>query len=63
VVCIAEFDEGPWWWAPLLNFDETQLREGLELELVFVPTPGGYILPAFQTADEREHRPVRDVDA
>lgn len=50
VVVIAQFDEGPFWWAEVLDADPAQMAAGQRLRLTFQPVPDHETVPAFLLA-------------
>jgi len=50
VVVIAQFDEGPFWWAEVLDADPAQMSAGQRLRLTFQPVPDHETVPAFLLA-------------
>jgi uncharacterized protein len=50
VVVIAQFDEGPFWWAEVLDADPAQMSAGQRLRLTFQPVPDHEVVPAFLLA-------------
>jgi uncharacterized OB-fold protein len=50
VVVIAQFDEGPFWWAEVLDADPAQLAAGRRLRLTFEQVPDHETVPAFLLA-------------
>jgi uncharacterized protein len=50
VVVIAEFDEGPFWWAEVLDADPARMAAGQRLRLTFEQVPDHETVPAFLLA-------------
>jgi len=50
VVVIAQFDEGPFWWAEVLGADPAQMAAGQRLRLTFEQVPDHETVPAFLLA-------------
>ena len=50
VVVIAQLDEGPFWWAEVLDADPAQLAAGQRLRLTFEQVEGHETVPAFLLA-------------
>jgi uncharacterized protein len=50
VVVIAQFDEGPFWWAEVLDADPARMAAGQRLRLTFEQVPDHETVPAFLLA-------------
>ena len=50
VVVIAQFDEGPFWWAEVLDAEPARMAAGQRLRLIFEQVPDHETVPAFLLA-------------
>jgi uncharacterized protein len=50
VVVIAQLDEGPFWWAEVLDADPARMEPGLSLRITFQAVPDHETVPAFVLA-------------
>jgi uncharacterized protein len=50
VVVIARLDEGPFWWAEVLDADPADVTPGRQLRITFEPVPDHEVVPAFRLA-------------
>lgn len=51
VLAIGQLDEGPWWWAQVLDASSRDLRIGSPLRLDFCAVEGFEWVPVFRLAD------------
>jgi hypothetical protein len=50
VPAVVELEEGPWWWSQIVDAEPGDLREGLELRVVFRRPEGSEAVPVFAPA-------------
>ena len=50
VPAIVELEEGPWWWSQIVEAEPADLRDGLELRVVFERPDGSETVPVFTPA-------------
>lgn len=47
VTAIIEFDEGPWWWGPLVDIDPDAVSVGMRVQVAFEQAEGSEPFPVF----------------
>jgi len=50
VTAIIEFDEGPWWWGPLVDVDPDAVSVGMRVRVDFEQAEGSEPFPVFRAA-------------
>jgi len=48
VTAIIQFDEGPWWWGPLVDVNPDSVRVGMRVRVDFEHAEGSEAFPVFR---------------
>lgn len=50
VTAVIEFDEGPWWWGPVVDVDPDDMRIGMRVQVGFEDHEDSETFPVFRPA-------------